>query len=75
MIVEYNKRQNIINLMRYRKNGVGKDEYLYKCVLCGARTNISGSISNQGKKLICNECAMSRFELLSQAFDWVLQND
>lgn len=46
-------------------------ELRHTCVLCGKKVNIDGSISSQGHKLICIQCAYKYFEGdYSAVFEW-----
>ena len=70
--MNYNHIIDKINIDIYRKNKtLRSSEMRHKCVLCEEATNIDGSISNQGKRMICNRCAVRKFGSIMEAFDWV----
>lgn len=46
-------------------------ENRHKCVLCGKKCCINGSLSFRGERLICNKCAKTKFENIEEAFKWI----
>lgn len=42
------------------------DVPMYTCTACGKRVSISGSVSTQGRDLVCNACALD-----GRGPDWV----
>lgn len=67
-----NEIYNQSNIKTYQEHGIlDSRAYIYHCVLCEVPASIDGSISMRGHKLICNTCAMNRFETLTDAFKWL----
>lgn len=60
-----------VNETLFEQYGTKNDDYIYICCLCGCKTNISGSISVQGYRLICNDCAMTKFNSVIDAMLWI----
>lgn len=55
--LKINEKVDKENIEIYKKMGCSKPyEYRHTCVLCGVKTNINNSFSNQGRKLICRSC-------------------
>jgi len=55
--LKINEKVDKENIEIYKKMGCSKPyEYRHTCVLCGDKTNINNSWSNQGRKLICRNC-------------------
>lgn len=46
------------------------DKNIYTCVLCGRKTSIDASSSENGHKLICSECVYKYFGNYSKAREW-----
>lgn len=70
--MDYNIVVDQTNIEIYRKHKIRRPhEYRHKCVLCGEVTCVNNSISNQGERLICNRCAIRRFETIGEAMRWV----
>lgn len=70
--MEYNTELDQANCEIYAEKGTDKpSEMRHKCVLCEKPCNINQSMSNQGRRLICNICSRLRFASLLDAFNWV----
>ena len=69
---EINEEVDIKNIRVFRRWGTScSDQLRHTCVLCGKRVNIEGSVSNQGRRLICNQCVYKYFEGdYSAVFEW-----
>lgn len=60
---EIDQEVNKENIKIFRQYGTDYgDQVRHTCVLCGKKVNVEGSISNQGHKLICVQCAYKYFE-------------
>lgn len=46
-------------------------EYRHYCIICGNQTNIDGSISDNGKNLICLSCMRKKFGDYVMGFSFV----
>lgn len=55
--LKVNEKADKENIEIYKEMGCSKSyEYRHTCVICGVKTNINNSFSNQGRKLICRGC-------------------
>lgn len=69
---EINKKVDKENIRVFKQWGTSyRDQLRHTCVLCGKKVNIEGSVSNQGRRLICTQCIYKYFEGdYSAVFEW-----
>lgn len=60
------------NIETYEKYGTEKPSIKrHICTQCRNHVSIDCSVSNQGHRLVCNECVYSAFGSMLNAYDWV----
>lgn len=70
--MNYNKKIDAENIKIYAKFGLKLSHIeRHRCVICGDAVSIDRSMSNKGKRLICNSCSREKFKSLFEAMEWV----
>lgn len=65
-----NELNDEANRDRFKAEGLRRTAaYNYKCVVCGSKTNLDSSCSNNGAYLMCLECLHMNFNNPYQSYD------
>ena len=61
--LKIDQKANEENIKIFKRYGIREsEERRHTCVLCGKKTNIDSSFSNNGSRLICWHCAYKNFK-------------
>ena len=72
MNMEVNQITNKTNLKIFSRYGLKEPHRMrHKCVLCGESTSVDSSFSDQGSRMICKDCACSKFDSIMEILEWV----
>ena len=67
----YNLNYDLENMKMFPKeNDMATDENKYKCVICGQECSLFNSFSNEGHKLICENCYKEVFNSKYKSFHY-----
>ena len=64
------ENRNTFNQLRYFNNPPSYED-IFECTVCGCKTSLDGSYSNQGKNLICISCSKKKFKAPNELWEFL----